>query len=375
MADTPAQERTEQPTPKRLEDARKKGQVARSRELTMTIVLLMASSIFVAGGQYWRVSFEKLFQSTLSLDRNALLAEDAMTSALLEGAWHALAVAAPLLLALVAAAIGSTMLVSGWSFSMQALALKWERLNPIKGLGRVFSVKGLVELVKAVLKFFVVLAGSVLAIWLSADHLAGLTNMPFEPALASSFTIVGASFVLLSASLLVIAAVDVPFQLWNHHKELRMTRQEIKDEMKETDGNPEVKGKIRRLQQEVAQRRMMAEVPKADVIITNPTHYAVALKYSETEMGAPVLVAKGVDAVAESIRRVATEHGVVMVSAPPLARSIYFHTELNQMIPEGLYLAVARVLAYVHQVRNKVASPKKAANLIKDLPIPEELRK
>ncbi len=275
---------------------------------------------------------------------------------------------------MIAAVVGSVAL-SGWNFSTKALAVKMSKLDPLKGMKKILGPQALMELVKAVLKFvFFVGVG----IWLMSSvssSLMGLAREPLPSALAHAGDVVLWSFLAVSSTMILISLLDAPFQVWNHKRQLKMTRQDVKQEHKDTDGSPELKQKIRQTQMNMSQRRMMEDVPDADVIITNPTHFAVAIKYDQGEMRAPIVVAKGADYVAFEIRRVAKESDVTILSSPSLARAVYFTTELNQEIPEGLYVAVAQVLAYVFQLRklgptgvNKPLNPD-------DLPIPDEMRR
>ncbi|HHJ36054.1 MAG TPA: flagellar biosynthesis protein FlhB, partial [Gammaproteobacteria bacterium] len=261
-----------------------------------------------------------------------------------------------------------------WSFSMKSVSFKFEKIDPIKGIGRIFALKGLVELVKVLAKFLLVSSVSGLIIWSLIDELIALGEEPMQAALAHVARLCGWSFMASSSVLIIIAAFDAPFQLWQHNKQLKMTKQEVKDESKETDGRPEVKGRIRALQQELSKRRMMDAVPDADVIITNPTHYAVALKYDQADTRAPIVVAKGADLIALQIRTIADQNQVTIVSAPPLARALFASTELDQEIPAGLYVAVATILTYVYQLKVSVLSGAIPPDSPSDLPIPEELR-
>ncbi|MEO6697689.1 MAG: flagellar type III secretion system protein FlhB, partial [Gammaproteobacteria bacterium] len=292
-----------------------------------------------------------------------------------QSVFDALGALFPFFLLLVLVALGAPLLLGGWSFSGKALAFKAEKLDPIKGLARMFSLHSGMELIKALVKFALVIA--MLIVWLkhNAGAILNLGEEPLNAALAHAVNLMGWAFLVCSSTMIVVAAADVPFQIWDHAKKLKMTRQEIRDEGKETEGDPQVKGRIRNLQREMAQRRMMAEVPKADVIITNPTHYAVALRYDQSRMGAPRLVAKGAGLIAERIRELGAEHQVSIVSAPSLARAVYFSTDLNHEIPAGLYLAVAQVLAYVYQLRRRMQDPDvQAVPLPDELPIPDDLR-
>lgn len=350
MADEAQQDRTEQATPKRREDARKKGDVPRSRELTMTGVMLsgaggllllsapMGRELMSAFSQGFSIEREKLFDPSFLGPAFAQLAGQSMLSLL------------PFGILLVLAVFLSATLIGGWSFSMKAASFKGERLNPLKGLKRIFSANALNELVKALAKFSLVGAIAVAWLWWSAEDLLSLGRQPIESAIGDAMRKCGLSLLIVSTGLIVIAAVDVPFQMWQYQKKLRMTRQQVKDEFKETEGRPEVKSRIRQLQQQVATRRMMEELPTADVVITNPTHFAVALKYDASGSAAPRVIAKGKDLLAQRIRELASEHRVPLFSAPPLARVLFRTTEIGDEIPARLYTAVAQVLAYIFQL-------------------------
>jgi len=376
MAQEGGQERTEQATPKRLREAREKGQIARSRELT-TFSLLFVSGlgIYLMGG--------KIVDSILDTMRDSfqppmdkIINSGGLPKFFLTELTHALIIVAPLLLLLVVAALFAPMALGGWSFSPDALAVKLERISPLKGLKRIFSLKSVIELVKAVAKFGLVAIVSIFYMWSHKDQLIVLSNDDIQVGLRGSGEMLVWAFLIISSPLLLVVAIDVPFQLWDHAKQLRMSRQEIKDENKETEGNPEVRARVRSIQREMARKRMMADVPRADVIITNPTHYAVAVKYDQDKMSAPVVLAKGKDLVAAQIRSVAQMYKIPVVSAPALSRSIYHSTPLNKEIPTGLYLAVAQVLAYVYQLRAKGYSHfRQDPRKFDDVPIPDDLRK
>ncbi len=371
MAADTGQERTEQPTPKRLRESRDKGQVARSREFN-TMALLMASAggmLMMGGGMI--ADLRELMTRGLSFQFNRDMNSMELVSALMQDIADSLLVVAPLFVLLTVVAFLTPLGVGGWSFSAKAFSFKPEKLNPIKGLGRIFAWRGLMELMKVLAKFALVASVSGLIIWSVMDELIGLHGESLNQAMTHLAQMCGWTFLACSCALIVVAAIDVPFQLWQHNKQLRMTKQEVKDESKETDGRPEVKMKIRAIQQEMSRRRMMEKVPEADVIITNPTHYAVALKYDQFEMQAPIVVAKGADLIAAQIRSVAQEHDVAIVEAPPLARAIYATTELDQEIPAGLYIAVATILSYVYQLKASVYGADEP-ELPDDLQIPEE---
>jgi flagellar biosynthetic protein FlhB len=243
------------------------------------------------------------------------------------------------------------MSLGGWSFSTKPLTPDLNRLNPVSGFGRMFQVRSLVELGKALAKFAVVAGAGALVMWVNLDSLLGLGSEPVDRAIVHAMSITGQALVALTAALILIAAVDVPFQLWQYHRDMRMTKEEVRREHKESEGSPEMKGRIRSLQREMAERRMMQDVPTADVIVVNPTHYAVALRYDESKMRAPQVVAKGVDLMAARIREVASEHRIPVFEAPPLARALHRSVEIGDEIPAGLYVAVAQVLTYIYQLK------------------------
>lgn len=347
-----SQERTEQPTAKRIREAREKGQVPRSKELVMTVVMLVgATFLLFAGGRYVE-RLAGVMHRGFTIDREWLFDETRILPYLAQQLLDGVVTVAPALIVLLIAVLLTPSLMGGWNISLKAIAPKLEKLNPLKGLKRVFGPNGLMELVKAMGKFLLVGAAGALLIWTMSDRFFELALMPTRPAMASAVQLLLIALILLSASLILIAAIDIPFQLHRHFKQLRMTRKEVRDEQKETEGQPEVKSKQRNLQYEIASRRMMDAVPNADVVITNPTHYAVALSYDPETMAAPVVVAMGMDHVAATIRRIATESNVPLLEAPPLARALYAGSEIGQPIPAGLYVAVAEVMAWIYQLRN-----------------------
>ena len=345
------QERSEQPTAKRLTEARKKGQVARSRELNTLLVMLVSALTLWLFSASAMTGFIAIVSEALSPNGDVLREPELIPVHLMQVMMSALVLIAPFLAITVVAALAGPALMGGMLFSAEAIAFKAEKLDPIKGLGRVFSTKGLIELVKALLKFFLVLGVAVLIYKFLERDVMSLITLDVTEGIARSGSMIMVALVLLSATLVLIAAIDVPFQLWSHNKQMRMTKQEIKDESKETDGRPEVKSRIRQLQHEASQRRMLQDVPDADVVITNPTHYSVALKYDKDGSGAPRVVAKGQDLIAFKIRSIAMEHDVAIYEEPPLARALHGTTEIGDEIPGPLFLAVARVLAYVYHLR------------------------
>ncbi len=346
------QEKTEQPTPKRLADARRKGNVARSRELSATAVMLGGSVLLLLAAEPFGRSLTAIMTDSLSLASADLGDPDSLVTQFGDLGRRALYAGLPLLAVVSAAALLSSVALGGWSFSPSALAFKAERISILKGLKRVFGVRGLVELLKALAKFAVIAAIAIAWLRLIGPRLIGLSFEHPAQALVHSGLLCLQSLIVVSLGLILITAVDAPFQLWQHRRNLKMTRQEVRDEQKETDGKPEVKQRIRLLQQQRANQRMMDEVPQATVVITNPTHYAVAVRYDQARDPAPVVVAKGRDRVAARIREIADDSGVALFSAPPLARVLFRSTKLGQQIPYELYTAVAQVLAYVLRVRD-----------------------
>ena len=369
------QDKTEQATPKREREAREKGQIARSRELATAAALIAAAGLFVAMGERFVLGLAELVRRNFSFPREYAFDETMMLFNLSHTINDGLRVVLPLFVLMVVVAVLANIVLGGFSLSAKALAFKWEKLDPIKGLGRVFAWRGLMEMFKGLAKF--VLVGTVGLLML--NHFSGdLLQMGREAlplALGHAGTILTWSFLIISSVLLIVVAIDVPFQLWDHQRQMKMTKQEVRDESKQTEGSPEVKGRQRRLQMEMAQRRMMEQVPTADVVVTNPTHYAVALRYDANRASAPVVVAKGVELVASRIRAVAAEHDVPIIEAPPLARAVYYSTELDAAIPEGLYRAVAQILAYVYQLKQGPIYNREGVTPFTDLPIPEELRR
>ena len=368
-------DKSEEPTGKRLEESRKKGQIARSKELNTVAVTLTGTIALILFGAYMGNVLMDIMRGNFSLPREVLMSERSMALYLLASGKEALLAMQPFLIALLIASIVGPIALGGWLFSTEALQPKASRMNPLAGLKRMFSVQALVELLKALAKFLVILAVALVVLSVDQDDLLAIANEPIEPAILHSLKVVGWSAFWLSCGLILIAAVDAPFQLWSHKQKLKMTKQEVRDEYKDTEGKPEVKGRIRQLQREMAERRMMQAVPQADVVITNPTHFAVALKYDPEKGGAPLLLAKGGDFLALKIREIAQEHKVMVLESPGLARAVYYSTELDQEIPAGLYLAVAQVLAYVYQLRQYQAGKGKRPGPLPDLPIPPDLRR
>ncbi|MCR4299469.1 MAG: flagellar biosynthesis protein FlhB [Gallionella sp.] len=385
MAEDSDLEKTEQPSQRRLDQAREKGQVARSRELSTFAVLLAGGGTLWFMGASFTQHMVKMLHDGLTLNRDLAFNTNLLIPRLHDLSLDMLITFSPLLLAVMLAAAFSPLLLNGWLFSIEALQPKFSKLNPVPGIARMFSRTALVELSKAIGK--AVLVGGIAAwvIWSNKDAVMALGTQAAIASIPQMGHLVGASFMMIVGAMLLIVAIDVPFQLWDHNKKLMMTKEEVRQESKETEGDPMVKGRIRSLQREAARRRMMAAIPTADVVVTNPTHYAVALKYSENEadakrggrshkgMRAPVVVAKGSHLLALRIREIAEENHIPILEAPPLARALHKHTDLGESIPEALYTAVAEVLAYVYQLRRYEKQGGARPQEPGDLPVPREL--
>ena len=369
------QDKTEDPTEKRLRESREKGEIARSKELnTLAVMLAGAGGLLIYGGGL-ALDLLEIMRLNFSLPREVLLSPGSMAQHLLHSGKIAILAVQPILICLLLAAVIGPISLGGWLFAAGSLGPKFSRMNPAAGLKRMFSTTALMELLKAFGKFLLVLFVALTVLQADIDDLLRIAHEPLEQAIIHSVQLVGWSTLWMACGLILIAAIDVPIQLYQSKQKLLMTKQEVRDEHKDAEGKPEVKQRIRQLQREVSQRRMMAAIPDADVVITNPTHYAVALKYDPEKGNAPVLLAKGSDFLALKIREIAVANEVMLLESPALARSIYYSTELDQEIPGGLYLAVAQVLAYVYQIRQHRAGKGKRPEPLKDLPIPPDLRR
>ena len=351
MAEDSDLERTEPASPRRLEQAREEGDVPRSRELATCTVLLAAGLGLWFSGEALIRRLNGMLASSLTLEREQAFDFSLLLMRITPGLTDVLIGLAPLAGILLLVAVGSPLLIGGWLFSTKALMPNFSRLNPMSGIGNMFSTRSLVELVKAVGKALLIGVIAWAVISSQTEEMLALSAEPLHTGWAHLGSMLLTGFIAIVCGLVVIALIDAPYQMWHYANKLKMTREELRQESKESDGDPMVKARIRQLQREMAKRRMMAEVPTADVVVTNPTHYAVALKYTEGKMRAPIVVAKGADDVAAKIREIAAEHNVAMLEAPPLARALYRHADLDDEIPAALYTAVAEVLAYVFQLR------------------------
>lgn len=372
MAEESDLEKTEPASPQRLEKAREEGQVARSRELVTFVMLSTGVGGLWTMGEMMGGHFDSALRSGLQFERASAFDPAHMMNQAGSAVLHAMQALMPVLMLMLVAALVAPMLLGGWLLSGKSLAPNFSKLNPIAGIGRMFSFESLAELVKTIIKSLLV--GGV-AWWVIMDDLSAIMALLSEPsraALPHTLHLVAGSCALIIASLLLVAGIDVPYQLWSHAHKLRMSREDLRQEHKESDGDPQVKAQIRRQQQQMAKRRMMSEVPKADIIVTNPTHFAVALQYTDKGMRAPRVIAKGTDLVALRIRAMAEEHKIPVLEAPPLTRALYRHTKLGDEIPAALYAAVAEVLAWAYQLQRAAeggATPATPRNL----PVPDSL--
>jgi len=344
-------EKTEEASAKRLEKAREEGDVPRSRELATCTVLFATGVGFSVLGQPINTALKSNMSGLLHLERQAAFDPTFLLSRIADSILSLMIAFAPLALLIIIVAIASPALIGGWLMSGKALMPKFSKLNPIRGLSNLISKNSAVEIVKSVAKSLLVGGVAYLVIKANLDHMLSLSQLPVDEAIGATASLLLKAFLMIVASLILIAVIDVPYQLKHYADKLKMTKEEVKQEAKESEGNPQIKARIRQQQREMARRRMMSEIPKADVVITNPTHYAVAIKYADDSMRAPKVIAKGADAVALKIREIASEHHIMTLESPKLARALYAHTELGDEIPETLYSAVAEVLAYVFQMR------------------------
>ena len=373
MAEDSELEKTEPASERKLEQARESGDVPRSRELATCTILLAAGAGFWVTGDTMLRQLNHMLTTGLTLERAHAYDFELLSARIAGNVGDLLLAFAPLAGILMLVALVSPMLIGGWLFSGQALQPKFSRLNPLSGIANLISKNSLVELVKAIGKSVIVGTIAYLFISRQLDAVLGLGMESLQNGTAHLGHLMLTTFMAIVGGLVLIAAIDVPYQLWHYSHKLMMTRQDLRQEAKESDGNPEIKAKIRAQQREMAKRRMMSEIPTADVVVTNPTHYAVALRYADGKMGAPRVVAKGADAMAARIREIAAEHGVPTLEAPPLARALFQHAELGDQIPETLYTAVAEVLAYVFQLRSFTKHGGARPVLPEELDVPPQL--
>lgn len=375
MAEESDLERTEPASARRLEQAREDGNVPQSRELMAFMVLAAGGGTFWVFGSWIAHRAADVVRHGLSFSRAAAFDTSVMREGAFDLSVEAFVFAAPIFIAIIAAIVATPLLMGGWILSPKAMQLDLTRMDPVKGVGRMFSWQSIAELIKAILK--ALLIGLVL-FWVvryEQDRLFALISQPIEVGLVSFSRLLFLSFVALIAGLALIAAIDVPFQLYQYHDRLKMTREELRQESKESEGDPHLKARIRSQQREMARGRMMAEVPKADVVVTNPTHFAVALKYDGDRMQAPVVVAKGMNLIADRIREIAGDNAVPLLEAPPLARALYRHAEIGDPIPASLYTSVAEVMAWVYQLKAFAKGDRSLGepDMPRDIPVPPDL--
>ena len=375
MADSDSGERTEDPTGKKISDARDKGQIARSKELGTMFVLVGSATALLMVGDSLADGLSKMMTRLFSLSYQESFDVHASFRVIMQAISNVLMPLFNIFAIIAVAAFVGNVLLGGFNFSWEATFPKASKMSPLAGFKRMLGPQAAIEFVKSLLKFFVVTIVAYLLLKNLFSEILGLSLETTPHNFGHAVNLLLWMFMTLTVSLVIIAIIDVPYQLWNHTKQLKMTKQEVKDESKNSEGNPEIKGRIRRLQIEVSQRKMMAQVPDADVIITNPTHFAVALKYDFNSGGSPVLLAKGADEMALHIRKIAKEHQIEIIASPQLARSLYYTTEIDNEIPEELFAAVAQVLAFVFQLsEHKKGCAKKPIPLAKTLPIPDDFQ-
>jgi flagellar biosynthetic protein FlhB len=371
-----AQERSERPSPRRLEKARREGQIARSRELNTVAVMLAGGATYLLFGASAMSGLGDVLArglgQTAAIVREPV-SQGAIMNLLVAAVADSLRLLAPVMIGALLAALAASVLLGGLTLSAEALRPKLSRLSPLSGVRRILSLQALVELAKTLLKFVVLTGLAALLLWTLTDEILALGIGSPDAAIVESGRIVRFAFLTIALGLVLIAAIDVPLVVYSHLRKLMMTPQELREEHRETEGSPETRSRIRRIRQQLASRRMLAEVPLADVVLTNPTEYAVALRYTDRPNRAPRVVAKGRGLVAARIREIAAEHAVPACETPLLARAIYFNAEIGAEIPAGLYLAVARVLVRVMNVRTARQTARPAPSFPTDLPVPPEM--
>ena len=350
MADDSDLEKSEQPTDSKLKKAKEKGQIPRSRELTSLIILLVGIMLFWIIGTHFVSKLKAIIQQAMLVahrtdDDKQIIFN--LINLLTAGFWAIL----PIFVGLVIVAIIAPLSVGGLLFSLQSIKPNLGKLNPISGFKRLFSLRIFSELFKSILKVVLIAFAAALFLIHQFPNMLALPSMYLNNALSQVMQLLIYASLLIVLALIPMVGFDIFYQIWSNLKKLKMSKQEVKDEFKEQEGNPQIKGRIRQMQQAIARRRMMKDVPKANVIVTNPTHYAVALQYDEKTMSAPKILAKGTDNIASRIKQIAQEHQIPQLEAPPLARALYRHGEIGKSIPAELYAAVAQILAWVYQLK------------------------
>ncbi len=374
MADDSGLDKTEDPTDKRIADARKKGQIPRSKELDTFVSLMVAAIMLFFLGRGIVDGLVGLMQQQFQLSREIIFSNKSITIYFAQVLMDGMLLIIPFALILTLTALLRPMLMGGWNFSMESMQPKLSKFSIIKGVKRMFGLQGIVELFKAVLKTTLILFVAKILFNIYWPEFMGLMDEPIKSAIFHAADIIMLCVIILSSTLILLVIVDVPYQLWKYKKDMMMTKQEVKDEHKQSEGDPLVKGRMRQMQMEMAQGRMMNDVLEADVIVTNPTHFAVALKYDQSNAGAPILLAKGTDLVAAHIRNIGTGADVPLVAVPTLARALFYSTEVGDEIPSGLFQVVAQVLAYVYQLKIAEKKHSMKPRFPENLEVPNEFR-
>ncbi|WP_035061805.1 flagellar biosynthesis protein FlhB [Andreprevotia chitinilytica] len=372
MAEDSDLERTEPASSRRLEDARNKGQVPRSQELVTFAVVMSGLVAFLSNGPALYQTLQNIMVANFRFDHATVSDPRLMHDHFVVACRQALTALTPIFISCAVAAMAAPILFGGWLFTFEPISPNFTRMNPATGIKRMFSIRAVVEMGKAILKSGVIGGVAAAVLWREREQFLQLIMMPPDNGLLYLWQMIRFTLLMVAGSMILLVAVDVPYQLWDYHKGLRMTKEEVRQESKESEGDPQVKGRIRQLQREAARKRMMAEIPKADVVVTNPTHYAVALKYTE-QMRAPKVVAKGAFLLAERIIDLARDNKVSIVRTPPFARALYHHAELGEEIPATLYTAAAEVLAYIYQLKHWHSYGGLEPSLSDELPVPAEL--
>lgn len=367
------QEKTHQPTARRREEAFKQGQIPRSKELNTTLLMISCVGVLIFISNSLWADLQTIMKSSLSLNHQTLINTDSMFIILISALKKMGFTLLPLFAIIFLVSLISPIILGGWMFNPSLLLPKLEKLNPLNGIKKMFSLNSIAELGKSFLKFFLIALIGYFFISSSRNEFFSLEQENLSIAISHMFSLISSNALYLLSALILIASIDVPYQLWSYTKKLKMSTQEIREEAKQSEVRPEVKQKVRQIQQKMLQNRMIREIPKADMIITNPTHFAVAIKYDEKKHAAPKLVAKGKDLMALQIRLIAEQHHIEIISIPPLARSLFYTTELYHEIPKGLYMAVAQVLAYLYQLKRFRSGYGQEPILPKDITIPSDL--
>ncbi|MDL4840078.1 flagellar biosynthesis protein FlhB [Aquibacillus rhizosphaerae] len=348
-----AGEKTEKATPKKRQDSRKKGQVAKSQDVNTAILLFFVFIIFIVIGSNLKNSMMTLYEKFFTEYIKLPVTENSLHDVLIEASIEMAKTLAPIMAIAIVAGLASNFLQIGFLFTTKPLEMKLNKLDPIQGAKRIFSARALVELVKSLLKITVVGTITFAILWMNKGEMMMLAAKDVNSALAFFGNMTITMGIAASIALLIISVIDYTYQRYDYEKNIKMSKNDIKDEYKNIEGNPLIKSKIKEKQRQMAMRRMMSEIPQADVVITNPTHYAIAIKYNENKADAPYVVAKGVDFVAFRIREIAKANNVTLVENRPLARALYDQIEINEVINEDFFQAVAEILAYVYQLKRK----------------------